>query len=57
MKQNIVFFGGSGLIGSEIIQKFEKNKKYNVINVDIHTKNKSNFYRGNVVARNLFQMF
>ena len=26
MKQNIVIFGGSGLIGSEIIQKFERIK-------------------------------
>lgn len=50
MKKIIVIIGGSGLIGSQIIQKFKKNKEYYVINVDIYSKIKSNFFKGNICS-------
>ena len=50
MKKNIVIIGGSGLIGSQIIQKFKKNKEYNVINIDTKNKDKFNTYKGNICS-------
>jgi NAD(P)-dependent dehydrogenase (short-subunit alcohol dehydrogenase family) len=50
MKKNIIIFGGGGLIGSQIIKKFEKNKKYNVIDIDTKNKNKSNSYKGDICS-------
>ena len=50
MKKNIVIVGGSGLIGSQIFQKFEKNKEYNVINIDLKNQNKLNFFKGNICS-------
>lgn len=50
MKKNIVIIGGSGLIGSQIFQKFENNKEYNVINIDLKNQNKLNFFKGNICS-------
>jgi NAD(P)-dependent dehydrogenase (short-subunit alcohol dehydrogenase family) len=44
LKKNIIFIGGSGLIGSSLINNKNIKKKYNCINFDLKSKNKKNFY-------------
>ena len=43
---NVLLIGGSGLIGSAIVQKFE-NRKINYLNFDRFKKHK-NFFKGNL---------
>ena len=44
MKKNIIFIGGTGLIGSSLINNKDIKINYNCINFDLNSKNKKNFY-------------
>lgn len=45
MKKNVVFIGGSGLIGSELINDKDINANFNCINFDLINKKNSFFYK------------
>ena len=52
MKKNVIFIGGSGLIGSSLINNKDIIKNYNCINFDLNSKNKKNFYLTDSINRN-----
>ena len=52
MKKNVIFIGGSGLIGSSLINNKDIKKNYNCINFDLNSKNKKNFYLTDSINRN-----
>ena len=45
MKKNVVFIGGSGLIGSELINDKDINANFNCINFDLVYKKDPFFYK------------
>jgi NAD(P)-dependent dehydrogenase (short-subunit alcohol dehydrogenase family) len=45
LKKNVVFIGGSGLIGSELIKDKDINSNFNCINFDLVYKKNSFFYK------------
>ncbi len=45
MKKNVVFIGGSGLIGSELINDKDINASFNCINFDLINKKNSFFFK------------
>ena len=45
MKKNIVFIGGSGLVGSALVQDKKINQYFNCINFDLINKTNAFFFK------------